>query len=107
MTSWGLPGEVPFLELAVSELVTNAIVHGHGEIEVCLSATDGIVRLDVVDAGGDEEPQVARPDARNGRGGWGLLVVERMADSWGAEAGPAGTRVWMERAAGVASGPGT
>ena len=99
LTSWGLPGEIPSLELAVSELVTNALVHGSGDVEVRVSAAEDHVRLDVVDEGGSggDTPHVARPRESPGQGGWGLLVVERLADAWGAETGPAGTRVWMER----------
>jgi anti-sigma regulatory factor (Ser/Thr protein kinase) len=97
LASWDLAGEIPSLELAVSELVTNAMVHGSGDIEVCVSATDGVVRLDVVDEGSGGSPHVAGPGEPGGHGGWGLLVVERLADAWGAETGTAGTHVWMER----------
>ena len=97
LTAWGLSGEVASLQLAGSELVTNALVHGSGEVEVQLAAVGGLVRLEVVDEGSDTSPQVARAGESDRRGGWGLLVVEQVADRWGAETGPAGTRVWMER----------
>lgn len=97
LTAWGLSGEVPSLELAGSELVTNALVHGSGEVEVQLATSGGLVRLEVVDEGSDTSPQVVRAGNSDGHGGWGLLVVEQLADRWGAESGSAGTRVWMER----------
>jgi anti-sigma regulatory factor (Ser/Thr protein kinase) len=34
LRSWGLGEEAPSLELAVGELVTNALVHGEGLFEV-------------------------------------------------------------------------
>ena len=45
--------EAPTFELAVSELVTNALVHGEGVVEVTLTATGTSVRLEVLDHGHD------------------------------------------------------
>jgi anti-sigma regulatory factor (Ser/Thr protein kinase) len=83
------------LRLLVSELVTNAVVHGApGEAEpIDLEVTtDGPVRVDVVDRGAGFAPGPRRSDPL---GGWGLVLVERLADRWGV-AEEAGTRVWFE-----------
>ena len=40
LEAWGLTAELPALELAVSELVTNAIVHGCGQVEVRIAEFD-------------------------------------------------------------------
>ena len=86
LDSWGLRADAQALELAVSELVTNAVVHGDGSIEVQLSAHGPEVRLEVLDEG-DGSPVV--PDrSDDGYGGWGLRLVEELADSWGSETEP-------------------
>lgn len=45
--------------LLIGELVTNAVVHGHGPVglRVTLDETDGILRCEVTDA----SPQLPRP----------------------------------------------
>lgn len=84
----------------VSELVTNAVVHGDGGIEVQLSANGPEMRLDVLDEG-DGSPTV-RPRNHGRSGGWGLHLVGEVADTWGSETGPGSTRVWMVKQAGAA-----
>jgi anti-sigma regulatory factor (Ser/Thr protein kinase) len=77
--------------LMVSELVTNACKHGQGTIQLVVrSGTDGI-RAEVGDEG--TEVEIAAPHPRPPRGGWGLYFVDRLADSWGVEAGE--SRVWF------------
>lgn len=82
----------------VSELVTNAVVHGDGGIEVQLIANGPEMRLEVVDEG-DGSPTVRGRD-HGWYGGWGLRLVEELADSWGSETEPGATRVWMVKQAG-------
>jgi anti-sigma regulatory factor (Ser/Thr protein kinase) len=97
MDAWGYDGESQPLELAVSELVTNAIVHGRGLIDVSLKVTDDKVRLEVCDEGGGPSgPTFA--SGNTGLGGWGLRLVESLAETWGVHNESDGrTRVWMER----------
>lgn len=105
LDSWGLSQQIPALELAVSELVTNALVHGAGDIEVDLSADDRVVRLAVADQGGTDAPHIDRRADAGGTGGWGLRLVDQLADEWGTRGGSAGTHVWMERNTARRSGP--
>jgi len=98
LDSWGLSADAQALELAVSELVTNAVVHGAGGIEVQLSAHGPEVRLEVVNEG-DGSPAV-HEQSDDEYGGWGLRLVEELADSWGSEIAPGCTRVWMVKKAG-------
>lgn len=106
MGTWGLDRQIPTLELAVSELVTNALVHGTGVIEVELKTAGDVLRLDVADRGRHVEPLVSRPPPPGDRGGWGLALVEHLSDSWGSVTGPTGTRVWMETRIDPGSGGG-
>ena len=110
LRSWGLGEQAPALELAVSELVTNALVHGEGEIEVELTASGGDVRLEVADEGSDVAAPVRREPVPGVPGGWGLNVLDELSDEWGADAEPTRTRVWMVRRAsgtdGMAHPPG-
>ena len=79
--------------LMVSELVTNALVHGSGPIGLRIAAAPDRVTIEVADEGnGDVEVAPAPGPA----GGWGLRVVDELADGWGARGGS--TRVWFELA---------
>src|SRR3954447_21254408 len=79
------------LSLVISELVTNAIRHaGMGpddEIEIVADFRGEGVRVTVRDGGGG-----FLRGARSKEGGWGLEIVERLADDWGLEKGG----VWFE-----------
>ena len=98
LEAWGLAAEQPALELAVSELVTNAIVHGCGQVEVRLTDLDGCVRLVVGDEGTVGTPRpTARGGGSDGEGGWGLRLVEGLSDTWGTHRDGGRTEVWMER----------
>jgi len=87
--------ELDQLRLLVSELVTNAVRHGdatgHGSIELDVELADGQIIGEVRDAGSGFEYQPATPGPT---GGWGLLIVERVATRWGVTKGP--SRVWFE-----------
>jgi anti-sigma regulatory factor (Ser/Thr protein kinase) len=98
MEAWGYNGVSQPLELAVSELVTNAIVHGRGLIDVRLAVTDDRVRLEVADEGGSSAPGLSRAAESGELGGWGLRLVDSLAETWGVRNEADGrTRVWMER----------
>lgn len=80
-------------QLLVSELVTNAVVHARSPVWLSVTAADGAVRIQVEDRGGG---RVARRQPGNLRGwnaGYGLWLVDSLAESWGVEHGsghPAG-----------------
>ena len=82
------------VELLVSELVTNAVLHASSSprVDVHLAATS--VRVEVYD---DDAtlPRPRVPDAA-APGGRGMLLVERMASQWGAEPHGDGKVVWFE-----------
>jgi anti-sigma regulatory factor (Ser/Thr protein kinase) len=58
------------LELAVSELVTNALMHGEGSINVTVGLHGGGAQLAVADEGSGPEPIRFREPTATGAGGW-------------------------------------
>ena len=80
--------------LMVSELVSNACRHGSGRIELTVQSGAEGVHASVHDEGAGT---IAVPVPRPARGGWGLFLVDRLADGWGVEQGA--SRVWFRVAA--------
>jgi anti-sigma regulatory factor (Ser/Thr protein kinase) len=87
------------LRLLVSEVVTNSVRHGaSGEgtmVRLKISCTDREARIEVTDRGpGFLAPNLPspRPDRA---GGWGLVLIDRIADRWGVDTAH-GTTVWFE-----------
>jgi anti-sigma regulatory factor (Ser/Thr protein kinase) len=97
--SW-LPAELEStLLLLTCELVNNAVRHGGaGEdqvIELELSSLDASrVRVQVSDPGVGFE-HTPRDAPLDEEGGWGLVLIESMAENWGFDR-DTGTRVWFE-----------
>ncbi len=83
--------------LLVSELVTNAFRHSgqskSGSIRLRAEMTGRVVRIEVTDRGGVRSPAIREADVD---GGWGLRIVEEIADRWGSTRDPSGTLVWFE-----------
>lgn len=79
--------------LLVSELITNAVLHGRSELEVLISVDESEVRVDVRDLS-SRRPAVSDQDedALNGRG---LAIVSRLASRWGVDARAEGKSVWF------------
>ncbi|MFD4648631.1 ATP-binding protein [Streptomyces sp. NPDC058441] len=90
---WTCPFETA--EQLVAELTNNAITHGRvpgRDFRVTLTpAPTNTPRIEVTDARGDALPRER---------GYGLLLVEALADAWGTKLGPPPTKtVWAELAA--------
>jgi len=79
-------------QLVVSELVTNALIHGAGALVLRASVTGGAVQVSVTDSG-DDLPEVLPLDPSR-IGGLGLIVVDRVASEWGVAPFPGGKTVW-------------
>jgi anti-sigma regulatory factor (Ser/Thr protein kinase) len=97
-----LRGDVPEVfvddaKLLVSELVSNGVKYGgDGQIMLHIEADPNRVRAEIVDQGSGFEPQTRanRKMALADEGGWGLHLVEALADDWGVHEGS--THVWFE-----------
>jgi anti-sigma regulatory factor (Ser/Thr protein kinase) len=81
--------------LLVSELVTNAVRHAGGEAVRLVVALDAdMLRIEVHDPGDGFELKPP-PDDPLRASGWGLVLVDELADRWGVDHDPQ-TRVWFE-----------
>jgi anti-sigma regulatory factor (Ser/Thr protein kinase) len=93
------PGLLSEVRLMVSELVTNSIRHARGgrlgEIALRASVDEERLAVEVADGGPGFEP-ARGPLSGSAAGGWGLFIVQTLADRWGV--GREGTRasVWFE-----------
>ncbi len=85
---------VSTVELLVSEMVTNAVLHTTGAPTVDIQLTTDVVRVEVYD---DDPtlPEARTPDEAS-VGGRGLVLLENMAGRWGAEPIDGGKVVWFE-----------
>jgi hypothetical protein len=82
---WGLSEHAELAELIVSELVTNAIVHGNGPVEVRLSYA-GVDLLAEVHDGGRGRP-IRRSPSPDSEGGRGLEVIDGLIKAYGGARG--------------------
>jgi anti-sigma regulatory factor (Ser/Thr protein kinase) len=88
------PGRVPELELIVTELATNSLVHAGTECRLSIWRDAGAVLCAARDGGRLTDPLAGRrvpaPDRLGGRG---LLLLNRLADLVRTHTGPAGTTI--------------
>ncbi|WP_245931312.1 ATP-binding protein [Actinokineospora auranticolor] len=105
LRSWGVVETlVCDVILAASELVTNAIEHGVGEIRVELSLVAPRVRLRVWDD--TREVPVRKPPSLLSERSRGLTIVDALSHAWGHEADGVGKWVWADFAVPAGSGVG-
>ncbi|MFI9231676.1 ATP-binding protein [Streptomyces rimosus] len=96
LATWGLDGRADDVRLCVSELATNAVIHGtvpgHG-FTVTVTAEDDAVRVEV----GDPSPRRLRlrHATSNDTAGRGLHLLGALSDEWGVtEHDALGKTVW-------------
>lgn len=118
VAEWGLPHLADDVALGVSELVANAVLHAHTDIELVVERKGSGVRASVrdtsahdvslpwqrADDGPDDEWRGSPLDAE-AMTGRGLMVVASVADSWGVEVDGGGKTVWLEAGAGAGPAP--
>ncbi|MFJ1707648.1 ATP-binding protein [Kitasatospora sp. NPDC088346] len=104
---WRVPAEaVRRLELVVSELVTNVVLHSRSaDVSVSVELDGAALTVEVQDSGTWRNRWAAPPSGedRAPTGGHGLEVVRHHCLWWLAFPSPAGTRV----VASLSAGPGT
>ncbi len=90
---WDLPS-TKSAELVVSELVANAVNHGWGDVTLQLADVGDALRIEVAD--GNPAPPVATDGHPDRIGGFGIKIVEQLAD-WGwRQTGTGGKVVWAK-----------
>ncbi|MEW2293997.1 ATP-binding protein [Streptomyces sp. NPDC006743] len=98
LADWELTARGEDVLLCVSELATNALLHGvppgRGFAVLLTLHAGGVLRVEVHDSGGGQvrEPE-ASAESEHGRG---LLLVAALADKWGVEGRVPGKTVWCE-----------
>ncbi|WEH15299.1 ATP-binding protein [Streptomyces sp. VNUA24] len=103
LQEWGVADDAV---LVVSELATNAVRHslsgsaGGWFLVVVGFRADG-VRLEVVDQGGDNVPEMCDVVSQDA-GGRGLWLVSACAKDWGVKDVPSGRTVWADLVGGGA-----
>lgn len=78
--------------VVVSELVTNAVLHGGGCLFLDLESHDDRITVAVA----DRSALVPETREADGTGGRGLLVIEAWSIRWGVHEHEGGKRVWVE-----------
>jgi anti-sigma regulatory factor (Ser/Thr protein kinase) len=100
MRGWSIDGILDDLELLASEVVTNALIHAHSEVDVRLREYCDRIRVEVRDS--DPHPPVptavlamdeTNQESESGRG---LLIVEAVASRWGSSPAGRGKTTWFE-----------
>jgi GAF domain-containing protein/anti-sigma regulatory factor (Ser/Thr protein kinase) len=100
LRSWGLARMSDTLQLVISEIVTNALIHAGGDVDVRLRVFTDHVRLEVRDS--DSSPPVPAPltlcDDENAKAehGRGLLIVEALAGHWNSSPNGRGKTVSLD-----------
>jgi anti-sigma regulatory factor (Ser/Thr protein kinase) len=93
---WGLRLDEDIALLLVSELVTNALLHGRPPLHLRAMPVRNGLRVEVHDGAPDARPARlaggALPDTR----GRGLTIVSALASRWGTGASAHGKQVWFE-----------
>jgi hypothetical protein len=95
--------ELEDAKLLSSELVTNAVVHGRGDIQLSALLNDVRLTVEVIDQGEGFE-RTAPNSGSATMGGQGLNIVDALASRWGIHQGT--SHVWFELDRGVESDAG-
>jgi DNA-binding NarL/FixJ family response regulator len=95
LSRWACAEVLDVVNLLVSELVTNAVIHGGSEADVSVVLTPTALRVEV----GDHDQFV--PSPKGGDDDWatsgrGLALVESMSQAWGVEQVADGKVIWFE-----------
>jgi DNA-binding NarL/FixJ family response regulator len=91
---WECNDLLDVVNLLVSELVTNAVVHGHSEAEVSVILTPTALRVEVADR--DERLPERKEATQWDTSGRGLALVDSLSQRWGAHPAAGGKVIWFE-----------
>lgn len=94
LRTWECEDLLDTVNLLVSELVTNSVLHANSAPDVAVLLKPDTVRIEVTDDSGDL-PAVKGPSEEE-TSGRGLALVESLAEAWGVELSGGGKTVWFE-----------
>lgn len=96
---WGVPAaDASVIEMLVSELAANAVVHAASSFAVVAKLVGGSMHVAVEDACPAEPVLLeAPPEADRGRG---LAIIDGLAEAWGVDRRGGGKSVWFQVATG-------
>ena len=84
------------VRLLVTELVTNSVRHADAQaVDMRVQVSRDQVRLEITDRGPGFEFE-ERETGQDLEGGWGLYLVDRLADRWGIQGTGGTSQVWAE-----------
>jgi anti-sigma regulatory factor (Ser/Thr protein kinase) len=81
------------IDLVVSELVTNAVLHARTDLDIEARLVDD-AQLEIRVSDGDRALPTTATAAFDERGGAGVSIIEHVAIRWGVERWPGGKTVW-------------
>ena len=96
VVDWRFDSVLDDVLLVVSELAANALTHADSALELRLSHSSNVLRIEVTDGGaGTPEPQ---PESFTEEHGRGLHLVDHLTTAWGMRETTSGTgkMVWAE-----------
>ncbi|MEV0252662.1 ATP-binding protein [Streptomyces sp. NPDC050732] len=98
LTEWGIADRLDDIRVCVSELATNAVLHGvppGREFSLRMVRDGALVRIEVRDSGSGC-PEMSCPDAdADAEGGRGLLLARALGDDFGVVPHVPGKTVWL------------
>ncbi|MEE1764572.1 SpoIIE family protein phosphatase [Streptomyces sp. SP18BB07] len=94
LAAWGLDELAFTTELVASELVTNAIRHATGPVQLRLLRDRALI-CEVYDGSGTS-PRLRRARTED-EGGRGLFLVAQLTERWGTRYTPDGKTIWTEQ----------
>lgn len=101
LPDWGLEALLDDMELLVTEVVTNALVHADTDVDVRLRGYPDHIRVEVRDS--NPSPPIIMANLGPGdtgdaeaESGRGMLIVDALASAWGSSPAGRGKTTWFE-----------
>jgi anti-sigma regulatory factor (Ser/Thr protein kinase) len=101
LQEWGLQAASDTVELAASEILTNAVLHARTSFQVTVVAGDDVT-VSVRDTGRSFPTHLpstgggVEPPDFDSEGGRGLMIVAAVTDDWGIARNGSSTTVWFQ-----------
>lgn len=95
LRQWDCAEALDEVALLVSEVVTNAVIHGGSDVDVAVRLLPDALRIEVIDSNDTVPLPVGAADLDD-ESGRGLAIVDALASRWGVERFERGKSVWFE-----------